>query len=189
MRVPFLLAAVALSTTAAIAQTPPAAVAETPPAAVTTENAAPTAVEIGPWRIQVSYTDGATFDRCIMSRTTDDGVEARFTRDATGLGLALSSPRWTLEDGAHYDVAFAADRRTWNAEVTATPTSVAVALTDEAFNEGLRLANTLEVRGAGATIVVPLDSSSAALARLESCYDRNSAAGVTNPFVAPTRTP
>jgi hypothetical protein len=181
MRVPVLLAAFALSTTAAVAQTPPAALA--------TEDAAPTAVEIGPWRIQVSYTDGATFDRCIMSRTTDDGVEARFTRDATGLGLSLSSPRWQLGDGAHYDVSLAADARTWDAEVTATATAVSVALTDEAFNEGLRLANTLEVRGAGATIVVPLDSSSAALARLESCYDRNSAAGVTNPFVAPTRTP
>lgn len=182
MRVPFLLAAVALSTTAALAQTPPATVA-------TPAEAPGTAVEIGPWRIQVSYTDGATFDRCIMSRTTDDGVEARFTRDATGLGLALSSPRWQLDDGARYDVTFAADQRSWDAEVTATATSVAVALTDDAFNEGLRLANALEVRGAGATIVVPLDSSSAALARLESCYDRNSAAGVTNPFVAPARTP
>jgi len=180
MRVPFLLAAVALSTTAAIAQTPPANVATDAPA---------TGVEIGPWLIQVSLIDGVTFDRCIMSRTTEQGVEARFTRSATGLGLDLSSPRWQLEDGARYEVTFAADARTWEAEVTATPTSVSVALADEAFNEGLRLANTLEVRGAGATIVVPLDSSSAALARLESCYERNSATEVTNPFVAPTRTP
>ncbi|MCC6736646.1 MAG: hypothetical protein IT534_11050, partial [Bauldia sp.] len=81
MRVPFLLAAVALSTTAAIAQTPPANVATDAPA---------TGVEIGPWLIQVSLIDGVTFDRCIMSRTTEQGVEARFTRSATGLGLDLS---------------------------------------------------------------------------------------------------
>ncbi|MGV8840660.1 MAG: hypothetical protein ACWA6X_10195 [Bauldia sp.] len=182
MRLPILLAAAALSATAT------AAVAQTPPANVATD-APPTAVEIGPWRIQVSLIDGVTFDRCIMSRTTGDGIEARFTRSATGLGLDLSSPRWQLEDGARYDVTFAADARIWEAEVTATATSVAVALTDDAFNEGLRLANTLEVRGAGATIIVPLDSSSAALARLESCYERNSATEITNPFVAPTRTP
>lgn len=182
MRVPFLLAALALSTTAAVAQTPPANV-------VTDADAPATAVEIGPWRIQVSLIDGITFDRCMMSRTTDEGIEARFTRSETGLGLDLSSPRWQLEDGARYEVTFAADQRSWEAEVTARVMSVSVALTDDDFNEGLRLANRLEVRGAGATIVVPLDSSSAALARLESCYERNSTTEVTNPFVAPTRTP
>lgn len=180
MRVPFLLAAVALSTTAAVAQTPPGN--------VTTEPAV-TGVEIGPWSIQVSLIDGVTFDRCIMSRTTENDIEVRFTRSATGLGLDLSSERWQLDDGARYDVTFAADQRTWEAEVAATATSVSVALTDDAFNDGLRLANNLEVRGAGATIIVPLDSSSAALARLESCYERNSATEITNPFVAPTRTP
>ncbi|MCW5713798.1 MAG: hypothetical protein KIT43_04695 [Bauldia sp.] len=182
MRVPFLLAALALSTTTVLAQTPPANVA--PDA-----DAPATAVEIGPWRIQVSLIDGVTFDRCMMSRTTEAGIEARFTRSETGLGLDLSSPRWQLEDGARYEVTFAADQRQWEAEVTATATSVSVALTDDDFIEGLRLANRLEVRGAGATIVVPLDSSSAALARLESCYERNSATEVTNPFVAPTRAP
>ena len=33
----------------------------------------PAAVEIGPWKIEVSYTGEGAFDRCIMSRTTDEG--------------------------------------------------------------------------------------------------------------------
>ena len=76
MRVPFLLAALALSTTAAVAQTPPANVAAD-------ADAPATAVEIGPWRIQVSLIDGLTFDRCMMSRTTDSSSASAQPRAAT----------------------------------------------------------------------------------------------------------
>jgi hypothetical protein len=58
-------------------------------------------------------------------------------------------------------------------------------LTDRSFNEALKRANMLEVRGAGSTIKVPLAKSAAALTRLESCYETNSKAAETNPFVAP----
>ena len=78
----------------------------------------------------------------------------------------MSSPDWVLEPGATYPVEFAADAWLWNAEVTAAENSVTVALNDATFNQGLRLANDLEVRGAGATLHVPLNGSAAALDRL-----------------------
>ena len=67
----------------------------------------------------------------------------------------------------------------------ATKNSVAIDLTDQHFNEALRSADLLEVRAAGSTIKVPLDKSATALARLDSCFDKNSKAVETNPFVAP----
>jgi hypothetical protein len=65
-----------------------------------------------------------------------------------------------------------------------------VALADRPFNEKLRTASVLEVRGEGATLHVPLDKSTAALERLELCFEKNGREGPeTNPFVAPNRTP
>jgi hypothetical protein len=46
------------------------------------------------------------------------------------------------------------------------------------------------VKGEGATLRVPLDGSAAALGRMETCFERNSRAGIeSNPFVAPNRRP
>jgi hypothetical protein len=140
---------------------------------------------IGPWKIEASFTKEQKFDRCTMSRTADNGLEARFARDEAGTSLTMTSQKWKLESGKAYPVEFAAGRVTWKADVTATADTVRVALTDERFNKALRNANRLEVRGAGATLNVPLDKSSAALARLERCYDTNRNAAETNPFVAP----
>jgi hypothetical protein len=53
----------------------------------------------------------------------------------------------------------------------------------------MRTADVLEVRGEGATLRVPLDGSTAALARLETCFDKNRAGVDTNPFVSPSRKP
>jgi hypothetical protein len=47
----------------------------------------------------------------------------------------------------------------------------------------------LSVVGAGATIKVPLDKSTAAFERLDECVEKNSKAVQTNPFVAPARQP
>jgi len=49
----------------------------------------------------------------------------------------------------------------------------------------LKSAEMLEVRAAGKTMKVPLDKSAAALTRLESCYETNSKAVETNPFISP----
>ena len=63
-----------------------------------------------------------------------------------------------------------------------------IALSDRPFNEGMRTANVLEVRGERTTLRVPLDGSIAALARLEACFANNSReSSDTNPFVAPNR--
>lgn len=143
------------------------------------------AVPIGPWQIEASFTKDQKFDRCMMSRTIDNGIETRFTRDEGGTSLTMTSPRWKLENGKTYPVEFAAGSTSWKTDVTATADTVRVALTDDRFNKAVRNANRLEVRGAGATLKVPLDKSAAALARLERCYENNRNASETNPFVKP----
>lgn len=35
------------------------------------------AVSVGPWQIDASFTEARKFDRCVMSRTTADGIEAK----------------------------------------------------------------------------------------------------------------
>lgn len=140
---------------------------------------------IGPWKIEASFTKEQKFDRCTMSRTVDNGLEARFVRDESGTSLVMTSPRWKLENGKTYSVEFAAGKVTWKTDVAATQDTVRVTLTNERFNKALRNVNGLEVKGAGATLKIPLDKSSAALARLEHCYENNRNAAETNPFVAP----
>ena len=144
------------------------------------------AITIGPWQIEASFTQSDKFDRCVMSRTNEDGVETRISRDKDGLALAMSSPRWKLGKGKTYQVEFAAGSVVWKSDVTATAQAMRVGLTDQKFNEALRTADLLEVRGAGSTIKVSLDKSAAALSRLDSCYETNIKAVETNPFVAPS---
>src|SRR5262249_9254065 len=127
-------------------------------------------VLIGPWKIEASFTKGQVFDRCTMSRTMDNGLEARFARDQGGTSLTMTSPRWKLDNGKTYPVEFAAGKVAWKTDVSASSDTVRVALTDTRFNKALRRVNRLEVRGAGATLKVPLDKSSVALARLDRCY-------------------
>ena len=64
-----------------------------------------------------------------------------------------------------------------DAKALAETKGVTIAFADRSFNTNLRTANTLEVRGEGATIQVPLDGSSMALDRLKSCFERNSRPG------------
>jgi hypothetical protein len=144
------------------------------------------AVAIGPWQIEASFTEQRKFDRCVMSRTTEEGVETRFTRDEGGLSLSMSSPRWELDKGGKYTVEFAADAFVWSTMVSATSDAVRASLTDRPFNDALKSAEMLEVRGAGSTLKISLDKSAAALTRLENCFEANSRAVEKNPFVAPS---
>ena len=98
------------------------------------------AVAIGPWLIEATYRNGK-FERCGMSRTTEEGIEARLTRAGGGLTLAMTSPRWRLEQRKSYPIELAAGIVTWETKVTATINTVQVALTEPRFNEGLRLAD------------------------------------------------
>ena len=142
-------------------------------------------ISIGPWQIGADFTEERKFDQCVMNRMTKDGIEAQFTREAGGLSLVMTSPRWELEKGATYPVEFAAGSTAWKADVTASSDAVRVALTDQLFNDALKNANSLVIRAVGKTITVPLNKSAAAFARLERCYQTNNKAGETNPFIAP----
>ena len=142
-------------------------------------------ISVGPWQIEASFTEDQKLDRCVMSRTTKDGIEARFTRKHDGLSLVMTSPRWELDNEKTYPVEFVAGSAAWKADVTATRDAVRVALTDQLFNDALKQAHSLEIRAVGKTITVSLNRSADALARLERCYQTNNKAGDTNPFVAP----
>ena len=142
-------------------------------------------ISIGPWQIGADFTEERKLDQCVMSRTTKDGIEARFTREEAGLSLVMTSQRWELDKGKTYPVEFVAGSAAWKADVAAASDAVSVALTDQLFNDALKKANSLEVRAAGKTITVSLNRSADAFARLERCYQTNNKAGETNPFVAP----
>src|SRR4249920_2566223 len=77
-----------------------------------------------------------------------------------------------------------------DAKALAETKGVTIAFADRSFNERLRTASILDVRAEGATLHVPLDKSSLALDRLESCFEKNGREGIdANPFVAPSRKP
>ncbi|MEG9524180.1 MAG: hypothetical protein MIL41_00040 [Hyphomicrobiales bacterium] len=124
-----------------------------------------------------------------MTRTTDDEVDVRFTRDADGLDLMMSSPKWKLGRGKSYPVELAAGSSTLQADVAAAGNAVSLPVKDERFLRSLKLADGLDVKGEGATIKVALDKSAAALDRLEACYAKNGLATERNPFVAPSGKP
>jgi hypothetical protein len=145
-------------------------------------------VSVGSWTIATS-SKADKFDSCTMSRSTND-LDITFLRTHDGLLLLLDSSKWKLERGKTYDVALLAGSRSVQAKALAETKSVTITLADRALNERMRTANILEVRGEGATLRVPLDGSTAALGRLETCFEKNSRAGVErNPFVAANRKP
>jgi hypothetical protein len=145
-------------------------------------------VTVGPWTIGTAF-KADKFDSCSMSRSAE-GLDITFLRTSDGLLLSLQSPKWKLERGKAYTIRLMAGSRSVEAKALAESKAVTIALADRAINERLRTADVLEVKGEGAALRVPLDGSTAALARLDSCFDKNSGAGVeTNPFVLPSRKP
>ena len=144
------------------------------------------AIAVGPWTIATS-SRGDKFDSCTMSRSTND-LDVSFIRNQDGLILLLESSKWRLERGKAYPVKLVAGSWSIEAKASAEAKDVTIALTNRPLNERMRTANVLEVRGEGATLRVPLDGSSAALSRLETCFVKNSReSSDTNPFVAPNR--
>jgi hypothetical protein len=123
-----------------------------------------------------------------MSRSTSD-LNITFVRAHDGLLLLLDSPKWRLERGKAYDATLRAGSRSLQAKALAETKSVTIALADRPLNERVSTANILEVKGDGATLTVPLSGSTAALGRLEECFEKNSVGVESNPFVAPTRKP
>ena len=145
-------------------------------------------VTVGPWTIATS-SKAEKFDSCTMSRSTND-LDVSFIRGHDGLLLLLDSSKWKLERGKAYTVILVAGSRSVDAKALAESKGVTIALADRSLNERIHSAQILEVRGEGATLRVPLDGSTAALGRLETCFEKNSQQGSeTNPFVAPNRKP
>ena len=146
------------------------------------------AVAVGPWTIATAY-KADKFDSCSMNWTTGD-LGISFVRTEAGLLLQLELPKWKLDRGKAYTIRLVADSRSVEGKALAESKSVTVPLVDAPFNKRLRTAEVLEVKGEGATLRVPLDGSTAALERLETCFEKNSGQGSeTNPFVAPSRKP
>jgi len=124
-----------------------------------------------------------------MSRSSND-LEVSFIRDQDGLILLLGSAKWRLEKGKLYPVTLVAGFWSVEAKASAETKGITIALNDRPLNERTRTANILEVMGEGKTLRVPLDGSTAALSRLETCFVKNSRQNSdTNPFVAPNRKP
>jgi hypothetical protein len=145
-------------------------------------------VTVGPWIISTSH-KADDFDGCAMSRSTE-GMDATFLRTRDSLLLFLQSQKWNLERGKAYTVHLMAGSRSVEAKALAESKAVTIALADRSLNKSLSTADVLEVRGEGATLRVPLEGSTAALARLDACVDRNNQAVVdTNPFVSPSNRP
>jgi len=143
---------------------------------------------IGPWEIEATF-KADKFDRCSISRKLDDDIVADFVRTDDGLTLVLSSQNWKLDRGKEYPVKMNLGPLSFDDQVAAESNSVSIDIKDKKFSTGLRSASALSVVGAGATIRVPLDKSTAAFDRLDQCVEKNSRAVETNPFVAPARQP
>ena len=145
-------------------------------------------VTIGPWIIKTSH-KADDFDGCAMSRSAE-GMDVTFLRTRDSLLLFLQSQKWNLEGGKAYTVQLRAGSRSVEAKALAESKAVTVELADRSLNKNLSGADVLEVRGEGATLRMPLDGSTAALARLDACLNRNDQAVIdTNPFVSPSIRP
>src|SRR5499426_2333077 len=133
-------------------------------------------VAVGPWAVATHYkTD--KFESCSMSRSAGD-LGITFVRAQDGLAVLLDSPKWKLNRGKAYPVRLVAGSRSVDAQALAETKSVTIAFEDPRLKSELRLANVLEVRGEGATLRVPLDGSSTAFGRLETCFNKRETADI-----------
>ena len=152
-------------------------------------------VTVGPWAIATTF-KANKFESCTMSRSERE-LGITFVRTQDGLLVILDLPKWKLDRGKAYSVRLFAGSRSVDAKALAETKSVTIALTDTGLNSKLRSVRSLEVRGEGATLRVPLDGSAAAFERLETCFNRREAseanpfvgrnASEANPFVRPGR--
>jgi hypothetical protein len=152
-------------------------------------------VTAGPWTIVPIY-KASKLQSCTMSRS-DGELGATFVRAKDGLSIILEAPKWKLQRGKAYSVRLAAGSRSVDVMARAETKSVIIPLSDSRLNSRLRSANNLQVHAEGATLRVPLDSSSTGFERLEECFTSDEAlennpfvkrkAWEKNPFVAPGR--
>ncbi len=104
---------------------------------------------LAPWTIATTY-KADKFENCTMARTAT-GLGIAFVRNPDGLLLSIDSPKWKLDRGKAYSVRLSAASQSLETKALAESKSVTIALADRPFNERLRTASALEVRGEGAT--------------------------------------
>ena len=126
---------------------------------------------VGPWAIAKTYNANKLVN-CTMSRSAGE-LKITFVRARDDLLLVLASPKWKLDRRRKYFVRLVAGSGSVKAKALAEAKSVTIALASRRFKSKIRSANALEVRGKGATLRVPLDRSSAALERLDECFEKN----------------
>ena len=136
-------------------------------------------VTAGPWTIVPTYKTNK-LQSCTMSRS-DGELGATFVRTQDGLSVILELQKWKLHRGKTYPVRLTAGTRSVDANARAETKSVTIPLADSTLNSRLRSANNLQAHAEGATLRVPLDSSSTAFERLEECFNSGEAPE-TNPF-------
>ena len=137
-------------------------------------------VTAGPWAIGANYKENK-LQSCTMSRSEGE-LGITFVRAQGGLSLILESKKWKLDWGKSYPVRLTAGSRSVNAKGLAETKSVSITLADNRLNSRLRSGTNLQVHAQGATLRVPLDTSSKAFERLEECFNSREAPK-TNPFV------
>jgi hypothetical protein len=152
-------------------------------------------ITVGPWAIATTF-KANKFESCTMSRSERE-LGITFVRTQDGLLMTLDSPKWKLDRGKVYPVRLVAGSRSVDAKALAESKRVAIPLPDTRLNSKLSSVRSLDVRGEGATVRVPLDGSSAAFERLETCFNTHEASDTnpfagrkaleTNPFAAPGR--
>jgi hypothetical protein len=153
-------------------------------------------ITVGPWAIATTFKANNKFEGCTMSRSERE-LGITFVRTQDGLLITLDSPKWKLDRGKTYSVRLVAGSRSVDAKALAETKSVTLALSDTRLNLKLSSVRSLDVRGEGATVRVPLDGSSAAFERLETCFNTHQASEAnpfagrkaleTNPFAPPAR--
>jgi hypothetical protein len=137
-------------------------------------------VTAGPWTIGPHYKENK-LQSCTMSRSEGE-LGITFVRAQGGLSLMLESKKWKLDRGKSYPVRLTAGSRSMNAKGLAETKSVSITLADNSLNSRLRSGTNLQVHAQGATLRVPLDTSSKAFERLEECFNSREAPK-TNPLV------
>jgi hypothetical protein len=137
-------------------------------------------VAAGPWTIAPTYRANK-LQSCTMSRS-DSEPGIAFVRAQDGLSVILESQKWKLDRGKSYPVRLTAGSRSVETKAMAEAKRVSITLADSRLNSKLRSVNRLVVQAEGATLRVPLDSSSTAFERLEECFNSREAPE-TNPFV------
>jgi hypothetical protein len=136
-------------------------------------------IAVGPWAIATTF-KANKFESCTMSRSERE-LGITFMRTEGGLLITLDSPKWKLDRGRAYSVRLVAGSRSVDAKALAETKSVSIALSETRLNSKLSSARSLDVRGEGTTVHVPLDGSSAAFERLETCFNTHEASEA-NPF-------